>query len=59
MGGVDLSWLAGGLVAGGVYAVLGPIVARKYDAAAPAAVPVPRTVATPVADLPEAPGVIA
>ena len=31
MGGVDLSWLAGGLVSAGVYAVLGPIVAAKYD----------------------------
>ena len=31
MHGVDLSWLAGGLTSGAVYAVLGPIVARRYD----------------------------
>ncbi len=31
MGGVDLSWLAGGVTSALVYAVLGPVVARKYD----------------------------
>jgi toxin CptA len=31
MGGVDLSWLAGGLTSAAVYAVLGPIVAARYD----------------------------
>jgi purine-cytosine permease-like protein len=31
MHGVDLSWLAGGLTSAAVYAVLGPIVARKYE----------------------------
>ncbi|KAE8763996.1 purine-cytosine permease family protein [Georgenia thermotolerans] len=30
LGGVDLSWLAGGVAAAAVYAVLGPIVAAKY-----------------------------
>lgn len=30
MGGVDLSWLAGGLVSAAVYAVLGPRVAARY-----------------------------
>ncbi|MGO4382771.1 purine-cytosine permease family protein [Specibacter sp. RAF43] len=30
LGGVDLSWLAGGLVAAGVYAVLGPKVHARY-----------------------------
>src|SRR3954470_8678194 len=34
MGGVDLSWLAGGLVSAGVYAVLGPIAAAKYESVA-------------------------
>jgi toxin CptA len=47
MGGVDLSWLAGGLVAAAVYAVLGPIVAARYDGvrlASPAReTPAPRT----------------
>ena len=31
MGGVDLSWLAGGLTSALVYSVLGPIAAAKYD----------------------------
>ncbi|MEO5654020.1 MAG: cytosine permease [Marmoricola sp.] len=30
MGGVDLSWLAGGLTSAAVYAVLGPIVAARH-----------------------------
>ncbi|PYI69016.1 cytosine permease [Arthrobacter livingstonensis] len=30
MGGIDLSWLAGGLVAAGVYAILGPRVHARY-----------------------------
>ncbi len=32
MGGVDLSWLAGGLTSAGVYAVLGPIAADRHAA---------------------------
>jgi NCS1 nucleoside transporter family len=32
MHGVDLSWLAGGLTGAGVYAALGPSVARRYEA---------------------------
>jgi toxin CptA len=46
MGGVDLSWLAGGVVAAAVYAVLGPIVAARYDGvqlASPVQTPAPRT----------------
>jgi NCS1 nucleoside transporter family len=31
MGGVDLSWLAGGLTSALVYSILGPIAAAKYD----------------------------
>ena len=31
MGGVDLSWLAGGLTSALVYSVLGPVAAAKYD----------------------------
>jgi hypothetical protein len=43
MGGVDLSWLAGALTSAAVYAVLGPIVAAKYDAAVAAPkIPAPR-----------------
>ena len=38
MGGVDMSWLAGGLTSAGVYAVLGPIVAAKYDGGTEASV---------------------
>jgi NCS1 nucleoside transporter family len=59
MGGVDLSWLAGGLTSAAVYAVLGPIVAAKYDAAPAAsraaAAPSPRGVTDPArgADEPE------
>ncbi len=34
MGGVDLSWLAGGVTSALVYGVLGPIAAAKYDAVA-------------------------
>lgn len=39
LGGVDLSWLAGSVTSAAVYAVLGPIVAAKYDVvdSAPAA----------------------
>jgi toxin CptA len=57
MGGVDLSWLAGGVTAAAVYAVLGPIAARRYleVPAAVAAPPAPRT--APVAEA--APEVIA
>ena len=32
MGGVDLSWLAGGLTSAAVYAVLGPVVAARHFA---------------------------
>ncbi len=32
MGGVDLSWLAGGLTSAAVYAVLGPVVAARHVA---------------------------
>lgn len=42
MGGVDLSWLAGGLTSASVYAVLGPIAAAKYQRA-----PVPAVVKQP------------
>jgi toxin CptA len=61
MGGVDLSWLAGGLASAGVYAVLGPIAAAKYEpAVVRGAAPAPRTPAeAESAALPEAPGVIA
>ena len=48
MGGVDLSWLAGGLTSALVYAVLGPIAAAKYDSIADSsapATPSPRTAA--------------
>jgi toxin CptA len=34
MGGIDLSWLAGGLVAAGVYAILGPRIHARYATAA-------------------------
>lgn len=34
MGGVDLSWLAGGLTSALVYSILGPIAAAKYDGVA-------------------------
>lgn len=30
LGGVDLSWLAGGTVSAGLYAILGPRVYRRY-----------------------------
>jgi toxin CptA len=43
MGGVDLSWLAGGLTSAAVYAALGPIVAAKYDKAAARQIPAPRS----------------
>ena len=59
MGGVDLSWLAGAGVSAGVYAVLGPIVARKYAGAAEHAVPAQRSAAPVLADVAEAPGVVA
>ena len=36
MGGVDLSWLAGGVTSAVVYALLGPVVARRYADPAPA-----------------------
>ncbi|MGH3097837.1 MAG: purine-cytosine permease family protein [Streptosporangiales bacterium] len=39
LGGVDLSWLAGGLTAGGIYALLGPRVERAYTAAVPGVQP--------------------
>jgi toxin CptA len=48
MNGVDLSWLAGGLTSALLYAVLGPIVARRYD-------DLPQTVSPAV----EAKGVVA
>jgi toxin CptA len=57
MGGVDLSWLAGGLVSAGVYAALGPAVARRYDLLRHTAVPAPRQAAA--ADVADAPGVVA
>lgn len=59
MGGVDLSWLAGGLASAGVYAVLGPIVARRYAGAADHAVPAQRSAAPVLADVADAPGVVA
>jgi toxin CptA len=43
MGGVDLSWLAGGLTSAAVYAALGPVVAAKYDKAAARQIPAPRS----------------
>jgi toxin CptA len=48
MGGVDLSWLAGGLSAAGAYAALGGTVHRRYSArnAAPASTAAPLTSAT-------------
>ena len=50
MGGVDLSWLAGGLTSAGVYAVLGPIVERRHARRAAAAEAVTETGAgTPLA----------
>jgi NCS1 nucleoside transporter family len=36
MGGVDLSWLAGGLTSALVYSLLGPVAAAKYDQVAAA-----------------------
>ena len=64
MGGVDLSWLAGGLTSALVYALLGPAVATRYrGASAPADVrtapgaPAPRV--APAADASDAPEVIA
>jgi toxin CptA len=38
MGGVDLSWLAGGLTSAIVYAVLGPVTAKRYADPSPAEV---------------------
>lgn len=35
LGGLDLSWLVGGLTAAGLYAVLGPRAYRRYRATAP------------------------
>ena len=40
MGGLDLSWLAGGLIAGGLYAVFGPRAYRRRAETAVAAPPV-------------------
>jgi toxin CptA len=37
MGGLDLSWLAGGLASATSYAILGPRVHRKYLESAPSA----------------------
>ncbi|MDQ8704970.1 cytosine permease [Streptomyces sp. LHD-70] len=45
LGGVDLSWLAGGLTSAGVYAVLGPRAARATQPSAPA--PRPATSSAP------------
>jgi purine-cytosine permease-like protein len=45
LGGVDLSWLAGGLTSAVVYAVLGPIVAGRYEGAALSATARPDAVA--------------
>src|SRR3954452_9948596 len=61
LGGVDLSWLAGGIVSATVYALLGPIVAAKYEPpAVRAAAPAPRSAADAESTgLPETPGVIA
>jgi NCS1 nucleoside transporter family len=62
LGGVDLSWLAGGVVAAAVYAVLGPIVAAKYEGAALTASGAPGAPAQrvePVADASGSPEVIA
>ncbi len=39
MGGVDLSWLAGGLVSAGLYAALGPRAHRRFLGDAPVSVP--------------------
>jgi toxin CptA len=58
MGGVDLSWLAGGVAAAAVYAVLGPIAAAPY-ATAPAAAATPDRRSAPVGDAAGAPEVIA
>jgi NCS1 nucleoside transporter family len=63
LGGVDLSWLAGGLTSALVYAVLGPIVAAKYERAALPATARPDVVAPApriaVADTAGTPEVIA
>jgi toxin CptA len=66
MGGVDLSWLAGGLTSAAVYAVLGPIVAARYDDASFSATvrpgvstPHPRTAVVAGEDAAVAPEVIA
>jgi nucleobase:cation symporter-1, NCS1 family len=40
LGGLDLSWLVGGLVAAGLYAVLGPRVYRNHQGGTPTADPV-------------------
>jgi toxin CptA len=45
MGGVDLSWLAGGLTSAAAYALLG---GRVHDRYAQTPVAVPRTAAVPV-----------
>jgi toxin CptA len=42
MGGVDLSWLAGGLTSALVYSLLGPVAAAKHDQ-----VPAPQGAETP------------
>ena len=42
MGGIDLSWLAGGLVAAAVYGALGPMVHARY-------LPLPSAAAVPSA----------
>lgn len=53
MGGVDLSWLAGGVTAAAVYAALGPLVHRRFaqpvPAEAPAAGPYAERAQAPVA----------
>jgi NCS1 nucleoside transporter family len=48
MGGVDLSWLAGGLTSAAVYAVLGPIAAAKYNSIAGADSSTTASTASPV-----------
>lgn len=50
MGGVDLSWLAGGLTSAAVYAALGPVAARQQAAREQAATPTSQPTA-PLGDM--------
>jgi toxin CptA len=43
MGGVDLSWFAGALTAGGLYSILGPIAQRQWERSHLPALPSPAT----------------